>query len=54
VSVSTGFDAPSRLAMFYFIKGARAASQKYLDKRGLERPDVNWAQIKEIQRRIKR
>ncbi len=54
VFVSTGFDAPSKLAMFSFIKGARTASQKYLDKRGLERPEVNWAAIKEVQRRIKR
>lgn len=51
--VTTSFDAPSKLAMLLFVKGARAAGQKYLDKRGLARPQVNWTSIKEISARAK-
>jgi hypothetical protein len=51
--VSTGFDAPSKLAMLLFVKSARASGQKYLDKRGLQRPQVKWAPIKEITARVK-
>ena len=53
VFVTTSFNAPSKLAMLSFIKGARTSAQKYLRKRGLERPAVNWLEIKEIQRRVK-
>jgi hypothetical protein len=49
---STNFDAPSKLAFFDFVRNARASGQKYLDKRGLPRPPVNWAAIKEMQRRV--
>jgi hypothetical protein len=48
---STGFDAPPKLAFLSFVKGARTSAQKYLDRRGLQRPAVNWAAVKEIQRR---
>ncbi len=50
---STSFDAPSKLAFFHFLRGISAAAQKYLDKRGLKRPPVNWSAVKEIQRRAK-
>ncbi len=53
VFASTAFNAPSKLAMLSFIKGVRSAGQKYLDKRGLDRPEVDWAAAKEIQRRAK-
>lgn len=49
---STKFDAPSRLAFFHFLARARTAAQKYLDKRGLKRPPINWPAVKEIQRRV--
>lgn len=51
VFCSEGFEAPSKLAVVNFIKNARNSAQKYLDKRGLNRPEVNWAAVKEIQRR---
>jgi hypothetical protein len=50
--VSTSFKAPSKLALLSFLKNIRTSAQKYLDKRGLERPEVNWAAVKEIKRRI--
>jgi hypothetical protein len=34
-----------------FMRNLRASAQKYLDKRGLARPAVDWAAVKEIQRR---
>jgi hypothetical protein len=51
--VSSTFKPPAKLAFWSFVKGARASAQKYLDKRSLDRPAVNWAPIKEIQRRVK-
>ena len=48
------FQPPSKLAFLSFIGGARKAGKKYLEKRGLERPPVNWVAIKEVQRRAKR
>ena len=53
VFASTAFNAPSKLALLSFIKGVRTAAQKYLDKLGLDRPDVDWAAVKEVQRRAK-
>ena len=50
---STRFDPPSRLAVFAFIKNARSSAAKYLERRGLSRPDVNWSAIKQIQNRVK-
>ncbi len=50
---STHFDAPSKLAFVHFLRGTSQAGQRYLDKRGLERPEVNWAAVKELQRRVK-
>ena len=50
---STRFDAPSRLAFVQFLRGTSASAQKYLDKRGMQRPPINWAAVKEVQRRAK-
>jgi len=50
---STNFDAPAKLAFVQFLRSTSASAQKYLDKRGLARPAVNWAAVKEIQRRAK-
>jgi hypothetical protein len=50
---STNFDAPSKLALVQFLRSTSASAQKYLDKRGLERPPVKWAAVKEVQRRAK-
>jgi hypothetical protein len=54
VFATTSFNAPSKLAMLSFIKGVRSAGKKYLDRRDLDRPEVDWAAVKEIQRRAKR
>jgi len=48
---STNFDAPSKLAFVQFLAGTHKAGQKYLDKRGLRRPPINWSAIKEVQHR---
>jgi hypothetical protein len=50
---STHFDAPSKLAFVQFLRNISASAQNYLDKRGMERPQVNWSAVKEIQRRAK-
>ena len=50
---STKFDAPAKLAFVKFLRGNSAAAQKYLDRRGLKRPPVNWTAVKEVQRRAK-
>jgi hypothetical protein len=50
---STNFDAPSKLAFIQFVRRNSAAAHKYLDKRGIKRPQVNWSAVKEIQRRVK-
>ncbi len=51
VFVSEAFTPQSRLQMVKFLRGTQTSGQKYLDKRGLMRPAVNWTAIKEIQRR---
>jgi hypothetical protein len=53
VFVSTKFDAPTKMAFVQFLRGNSASAHKYLDKRGLKRPLVDWAAVKEIQRRAK-
>ncbi len=50
---STSFDAPKKLAFVEFLRRNSVTAQKYLDKRGLQRPPVNWAAVKEVQRRAK-
>lgn len=44
------FKPPSKLAVLDFVRNTRRSARKYLDKRGLAPPEVNWAAIKEIQR----
>ncbi len=53
VFISSAFTPPSNMvvALWRAAKSNRAAGNRYLDKRGLERPQVNWAAIKEIHRR---
>lgn len=48
---STRFDAPPNLAFVRFLSNAGTAAQKYLDKRGLQRPPINWPAVKQVQRR---
>jgi hypothetical protein len=45
------FKPPSKLAVLDFVRSLRRSAQKYLDKRGLERPQVNWSAIDQIKRR---
>jgi hypothetical protein len=51
---SESFKPPSKLAILDFVRNARRSAQRYLDKRGLPRPEVNWDAIKDIQRRAKK
>jgi hypothetical protein len=54
VFISEKFTPQSRwqaVSFLSFLKGARTAAQKYLDKRGLTRPAVNWAAVEELRRR---
>lgn len=50
--VTTSFTPPSKLQLFVFLKGTGTAAQKYLDRRGLKRPEVNWDGVNEIKRRV--
>ena len=50
---SNSFDAPTKLAFVQFLRRNSTNAQKYLDKRGLQRPPINWVAVKEIQRRSK-
>lgn len=50
--VTTSFNPPSKLALLVFLKGTGTAAQKYLDRRGLNRPEVNWVAVNEIKRRV--
>jgi hypothetical protein len=50
---SESFVPPSKLAILDFVRNARRSAHRYLGKRGLPRPDVNWDSIKGIQRRAK-
>ena len=53
VFASESFDPPSKVAVVHFVRGMRRSAQKYLDKRGLSRPEVNWAAVKQFQQRAK-
>ena len=53
IFVITAFNPPSKLQVFSFLKAIRVSAQKYLDKRGLKRPAVNWVAVREIKRRVK-
>lgn len=52
--VSETFTSPPRLQMVAFLRATGRSAQRYLDKRGLARPAVNWAAVKQIQRRARR
>jgi hypothetical protein len=51
--ITESFTPPSKLMMLDFVRNARNSARRYLDKRGLSRPEVNWASIKDVQRRAK-
>jgi hypothetical protein len=55
VFISTAFTPPSGMlvAFWRFSKNGRAAGRRYLDKRGLTAPAVNWDAIDELQRRAR-
>lgn len=53
VFMSTSFDPPPKLAIVSFFGAGSNSARRYLAKRGLKRPEVNWAAVKEIQRRVK-
>jgi hypothetical protein len=51
--VSTAFTAPSRLGPIAMVRNANASARRYLARRGLGRPAVDWAAVKEISRRAR-
>lgn len=51
VFVSEAFTPPSRLQMVKFLRGIHNTGRKYLDKRGLARPAVDWDAVRDIRRR---
>jgi len=55
VFVSTAFTPPSGtfITFWHFRKNGRAAARRYLDKRGLTAPVVNWGAIEELWRRAR-
>ena len=56
IFVSTAFTPPARgqiSTLWQFAKRARAAAKNYLEKRGLERPAVNWMAIETLRRRAR-
>ena len=54
VFVSTTLMPPPKGGFLGFARSLGTAATRYLAKRGLERPTVDWAAIKEIQRNAKR
>jgi hypothetical protein len=53
VFVSTKLVPPPKGGFLGLARSVSTAATKYLAKRGLERPTVDWAAIKEIQLRAK-
>ncbi|MGP4057221.1 hypothetical protein ACTWP6_20760 [Mycobacterium sp. 4D054] len=51
VFVSRTFTTQSASHMLSFLRSIHRSARTYLDKRGLPRPAVNWASVKEIRRR---
>lgn len=45
------FTPKSRWHMVSFLRRIHTSGQKYLDRRGLRRPAVNWAALSDIRRR---
>ncbi|MGE2737114.1 hypothetical protein [Mycolicibacterium vaccae] len=54
VFVTESFTPKSRWFLVSFLKNNNDTAQRYLDKRGLARPAVNWAAVQEIRHRAKR
>lgn len=54
IFLTESFTPPSKLAVMAFVRSMRRTAKRYLDKRGLTRPQVNWSAIKEVQQRAKR
>lgn len=46
--VSTEFNRPPRLAFWRLSRRMRASSRRYLARRGLATPEVNWSAVAEI------
>jgi hypothetical protein len=55
IFVGSAFTPPSRMAVVLWraARSNRAAGNRYLEKRGLRRPPVNWHAIKEMHRRAR-
>jgi hypothetical protein len=53
--ISSAFTPPSRMMVMFWraARTNRAAGNRYLARRGLQRPQVNWAAIKEMHRRAR-
>ena len=53
--ISTAFTPPSGMliAFWQFSKNGRAATRRYLDKRGITPPTVNWDAIHDLWRRAR-
>lgn len=52
VFVSSAFTPPPRLALWQLSKRSRAAGRRYLAKRGLTAPEVNWAAVEDIWKEV--
>ncbi|MEZ0342345.1 hypothetical protein ACAG25_20465 [Mycobacterium sp. pV006] len=54
VFVTESFTPKSRWFLVSFLKNNHTAAQRYLDKRGLDRPPVNWDAVEAVRRRARR
>lgn len=52
VFTSSAFTPPPRLELWHLAKRMRAAARRYLSKRQLEAPAVNWSAISEIWKEV--
>lgn len=48
--VSQTYTPRSRWYLLSFLRNNSRAAQRYLDRRGLDRPTVNWAAVQDIRR----
>lgn len=53
VFTSTKFAPPPAGGLLGFVRSLSTSATKYLGKRGLERPSIDWRTIKDIQRQAK-
>lgn len=53
VFVSSAFTPPPRFALWHLSKRMRVSARRYLAKRQLAAPEVNWAAIAEIWREVR-